>query len=184
MVDDPASHDTVFIFDTSNVSNVVYRDTISCRIDTIEAYRKSHKPYFYNKDSLATVLGNDTEGLRQYVMLPAFHFDNDSATIKLIDNPSWAQLEWISIDEGYGNCWFYQKCLNDTPVSSACLHWIAKKTAPSDLYDCARPFMVISADSTTLDSLYKWKVVMTNKYTQSDTISVISTVIPFPYHCP
>jgi len=184
MVDDPASQDTIFIFDTSDVSHIVYRDTISCRIDTIESYRKSHKPYFYNKDSMATVLGNDTEGLRQYILLPAFHFDNDSATIELVDNPSWAHLEWVNVSEGYGDCWFYRTCVNGIPVATMCSHWIAKKSATSTTDDCERPYVVLAPDSTALDSTYRWKVFITNKYAQADTMSVVSTVTPFPYKCP
>jgi hypothetical protein len=184
MVDDPMSQDTMNIVDTVTISNVAYHDTISCRIDTILAYRKSNRPYFDNKDSITTLLSHPTEGLRQYILLAAFHFDNDSATIKLIDNPTWAQLELMGVSEGYGDCWFYPRCINGVPVATLCTYWIAKRTAISDISDCSKPYLVIAADSTALDSTYRWKVVITNKYAQSDTISVISKVIPFPYHCP
>ena len=184
-IDNPVSQDTVFIFHTLDSSQVLYHDTIDCRVDTIEAFRKSHKPYFDNKDSIAALLGTVTEGLRQYIEVSAFHFDDDSATIKLVDAPSWAHLEWINVSEKYGDCWFYPKCVNGVLVFSACPHAIAKKAGlTGDYYDCSSPYVVVAPDSTAPGSTWRWKVVMTNKYALSDTISVTSSVTPFPYNCP
>lgn len=84
LVDNPLSQDMVYIFDSLQTLQLVYRDTINCRIDTVMAYLKTHKPYFVNKDSIVSLLRNATEGLMQYISLSAFHFSNDSATIKLI----------------------------------------------------------------------------------------------------
>jgi len=38
----------------------------------------------------------------------------------------------------------------------------------------------VSADSTALDSVYSWKVIVTNKYAQADTLDVASKVVPYP----
>ncbi len=181
-IDNPASQDTIFIWDSLDSSHVDYLDTINCRIDTVEACRKNHKPYFAGKDSIAIVLSNPMEGYTQYILLQAFHFDNDSSTIKLIDNPSWAQLIFLSVSERYGDCWFYPRCVNGELAFSVCIHVIAKRAEqPNFISDCVVPYMVFKADSTALDSTYHWKVVITNKYAQSDTINISSTVTPFPY---
>jgi hypothetical protein len=111
LIDNLLIQDTIFVFDTLWRSSIVYQDTINCRIDTIEAYRSRHKPYFENKDSIAEILNKPSEGYKQYILLPAYHFDNDSAIIKLIDNPPWVQLKATSIDR-YGNCMFYN-CKNE-----------------------------------------------------------------------
>ncbi len=178
LVDYPNSEDTIYITDTI-YQGKVYSDTTDMVIDI-----SKRKPYFFKKDSMVNILGLFTEGALQYVYLSAFHYDGDSATVKLIDNPSWVQLGWMSVNQGYGNCWFYPICENGVPVLSSCTFWISKSTARSSASsDCDRPYLTIAADSTALDSTFNWKIVITNKFGLSDTINVSSTVAPFPLSC-
>lgn len=183
--------DTVVVLD-SVFSSVTLPATVTCTLsispDSIETYLASHRPYIDKKDSLLEVLSRPIEGLRQYIQLPAMHYENDSAEVTLIDNPAWIQLDWIYVYEGYGDCWFYPRCVNGVHVDNICMVWTAKTAATTNAdHTCQRPWLVVAADSTAhaaLDSTYQWKVVIANRYNQSDTLMVASRVVPFPDPCP
>ena len=180
-VDNPATTDTVFI--TGMLTNylVTYDDTIDCRIDTIESYRRNTRPGIVDKESLAGVLSTATEGYRQYIPLDILHFKYDETEITLLNNPPWIMLYRVSSNEIYGDCWFYPLCKDGDSVWPICPFLILKNTEPLTYYSsCFKPHILLNPDSTAVDSVYNWQIVVTNNYDQSDTMDISTRVVPFP----
>lgn len=182
-VDLSDSQDTVFLYDTVFMEKV-YSDTVEVNVDSVDIHMKTHGPYFGKKDSITEILNDPTEGLTQYVYLSVFHYEGDSATVELIGNPPWVTLDWMSHSVWMSDCWFYPTCENGVEVNIPCKIAMAKKSVPSKSSpDCSRPYLLIQADSTALDSTFTYQVVVSNKYGLGDTMHVSSRVKPFPMPC-
>jgi len=87
-VNNPNVADTVVIVNDM-VRTAFRHDTLKLEVapEAVANYQKTHGPWFTKKDSVKALLDTVREGIKNQILIPAMHYQGDSAVIRIESKP-------------------------------------------------------------------------------------------------
>jgi hypothetical protein len=161
--------DTIVVSDTVRTDrrcDAIVKVDLPVPWDSADPYLRSHPPKFTQKDSLIEALKVIPEGYFRNIEVKGVHYYNDSVEILFCNKPKWVNFTW-----GSSNCYrtdgrYYSRCHPDHPNMMTMLCDDPREGLPS---------LAILCDSTQVDSVYTWQMIMRNKYGAADTVNFSSS---------